>query len=363
MTRSLFLSTLLLAAGCKGSVPPGSDGGLPPDERARCAERTPERRALFGDLHVHTALSFDAYTYDVRTTPELAYRFARGEAIRLPPLDGAGLPTVPVRLARPLDFAAVTDHAEYLGETSLCTTPGSAAYDSDTCKAYRGPRRDYLGFGVGVPGILRADLCGSDGHLCTDEANAIWRGVQDAAEAAYDRSAACRFTSFVGYEYTLSPFGSNLHRNVLFRNRRVPPAPTSQYEAETPQDLWRRLKADCLDKDKGQGCDVLAIPHNSNLSNGRMFAIEYPDAKNSDEERAQATLRAGLEPLIEISQHKGDSECANGLPGAFGAPDELCDYEKLQRAPFLACGPTGKGSDLLTWEELGRPDGLEDQAQ
>ncbi|HLM73248.1 MAG TPA: DUF3604 domain-containing protein, partial [Polyangiaceae bacterium] len=138
---SIPLLLIALAPGCgKAADPPAPPAHVNyVDPREPCADRDPTRKAFFGDLHVHTALSFDAWTYDVRATPADAYRFAQGETIYLPPLDASGAPTVPVRLKRPLDFAAVTDHSEYLGETSLCTTPGSPAYDSPTCQNYRPP--------------------------------------------------------------------------------------------------------------------------------------------------------------------------------------------------------------------------------
>src|SRR3954469_5932075 len=105
---------VIAAASCGKAVeaPPAPAKAPYVDPREPCSERDPLRKAWFGDLHVHTALSFDAWTYDVRATPTDAYRFARGETIYLPPLDANGKPTVPVRLERPLDFAAVTDHSE-----------------------------------------------------------------------------------------------------------------------------------------------------------------------------------------------------------------------------------------------------------
>lgn len=318
-------------------LPPGPRGYT--EQREACAARDPLRKAFFGDLHVHTTLSFDAWTYDVRATPADAYRFARGEAIHLPPLDAAGKPTFAVKLARPLDFAAVTDHVEYLGETHLCTTPGSPAYDSITCQAYRPPSSSFLGFNVGTSPPIRGDICAGD--LCTEAAAPLWRLIQDAAEGAYDRSERCAFTTFVGYEYSYAPYGTNLHRNVLFRNAKVPSTPIGFYEASVPAQLWPRLAAAC-DPVKN-GCEVLAIPHNSNLSNGQMFEVEYPGAKTLDEERAAARLRASMEPIVEIYQHKGDSECINGLTSAPGAPDELCDFEKLHKEPPLDCGPEGHG--------------------
>jgi hypothetical protein len=346
-TRRALLAALL-AAGCSSpsATPPPPDAvRYYSEQREPCADRDPLRRAYFGDLHVHTALSFDAWTYDVRTTPADAYRFARGETIHLPPLDADGKPTLPVTLARPLDFAAVTDHSEFLGETHLCMTPGSPAYDSVTCVNYRPPTSSYIDFGIGTNPPIRAEICGPDGKVCTDAAKPIWQGIQDAAEAAYDRSAACGFTTFVAYEYSLSPLGTNLHRNVIFRNATALPAPISLYDAPRPIDLWNQLAEQC--KRAETGCDVLVIPHNSNLSNGQMFAVEYPGAMSDEEQAAQARLRVEMEPLAEVYQHKGDSECINGLATALGAPDEVCDFEKQQKAPLTDCGVDGKGTGAI----------------
>ncbi len=328
------------------------------EEREACTDRDPLRKPLFGELHSHTSLSFDAWTYDVRTKPADAYRFARGEAIDLPPLDADGKPTFSVRLARPLDFAAVTDHAEYLGETSLCTTPGSPAYDTVTCVNYRPPQASVLGLGVGSDPPFRADFCGPDGSACADAAAPVWRLIQDAAEGAYDRTSACRFTTFVAYEYSLSPNATNLHRNVIFRNAKALPSPVTVYDAPRPELLWKRLRAECADAKSG--CDVISIPHNSNQSNGRMFFVEYPGASAEDEERAQAKRRSEIEPLLEIFQHKGDSECTRGLASVAGPPDELCDFEKIQAAPLTDCGPTGFGNGgvagfgCTSWRDFAR---------
>lgn len=320
-------------------LPPAPRGYT--ESREACAARDPLRKAFFGDLHVHTTLSFDAWTYDVRATPADAYRFARGETIHLPPLDAEGKPTLAVKLARPLDFAAVTDHVEYLGETHLCTTPGSPAYDSLTCVAYRPPSNSYLPLNIGTSPPIRADICGDGAAVCTAAAAPLWQMIQDAAEGAYDRTSACAFTTFVAYEYSYAPYGTNLHRNVIFRNAVVPPSPIGFYEAKRPDELWKQLRGACqFDQN---GCDVLAIPHNSNLSNGQMFEVEYVGAKSVDEEREAARLRAEIEPLVEIYQHKGDSECINGLTTSIGAPDELCSFEKLQKEPLNDCGPNGTG--------------------
>ena len=115
----------------------------------------------------------------------------------------------------------------------------------------------------------RFAFCGEGGAACLAAAGAVWREIQAAAEGAYDRSAACRFTSFVGYEWTGAELAKNLHRNVIFRNATVPALPTSYYETQTPQGLWAALRRDC--QDAGTGCEALTMPHNSNLSGGLMF--------------------------------------------------------------------------------------------
>ncbi len=331
--RGIAILTLLsaLAAGCgdDDSNKPTS----PPGGREPCAAHNPLRNVYFGDLHVHTTLSFDAHAFEVKTTPAQAYRFAQGEAVSLPPLDAQGNGTQTLRLERPLDFAAVTDHSEFLGEVEGCSVPGSAAYDTPNCQAYRGPDQNaaVVAFGVQLNRIIPGRspvICGEDGSLCHQLAGEVWQRVQDAAEAAYDRSSRCSFTSFVAYEYSAGTSVSTLHRNVIFRNEHVP-FPTSYFEQPTPWGLWRQLKATCLDA--GNGCDVLAIPHNPNESNGKMFLVEYPDTNSIEEQRAQATQRASMEPVLEIFQHKGESECMNGLSGILGVPDELCNFEKRGR--------------------------------
>jgi hypothetical protein len=238
-----------------------------------------------------------------------------------------------------LDFAAVTDHSEFICEVEACTTHGSFGFESETCQLFR----QGGSLGQTVLGILTAqdepmrltDVCGEDGTACLPFTGEVWQRTINAANDAYDRTERCEFTTFVGYEYTANTGISTLHRNVIFRGDQVP-FPTTYIEQPTPQGLWRELRTTCLEVDID--CDVLAIPHNSNESNGNMFFVEYPGAANSEEERAQAQLRGDLEPLMEVYQHKGDSECMNGLSGIVGAPDELCEFEKRPRAVFEDCG-------------------------
>lgn len=308
-----------------------------PASRQACNDHNPRRNAYFGDLHIHTSLSHDSAAWGNATRPSDAYDFARGAPLALR-LRGEALADTPViQLDRPLDFAAVTDHAERFGETRLCLTPGNNAYDSWICSVYRGdtvlPAAESMQPLVRLATMVMSPyrysrVCGDDGMDCLRESSRIWQEVQEAAELAYDQTADCAFTSFVGYEYSLAEEASNLHRNIIFANATVPPNPLSSLEAPRPEGLWEWLKSSCIDTDSG--CDALAIPHNSNWSSGRMF---YPyalsDLPDSEKQRF-ARLRSELEPLVEIMQVKGDSECRNGLSRVLGEPDELCDFEKLR---------------------------------
>ncbi len=334
MTRPRW-AHVALALFLAGAVRAGAEVAPPfarTEQRQPCAEYQPLRHPYFGDLHVHTALSLDASTQGTRNMPRDAYRFARGEAIGLQPYDRDGVPQRRLQLARPLDFAAVTDHAEMFGELAICATPGLPGYGSPICRIYRGwPRLAFFMMNTHSSNSAapqRYAFCGPDAANCRAAAVTPWGIVRDAAEEFYDRSAACAFTTFVAYEWTGSPGSNNIHRNVIFRNAAVPALPTTYYDTPQPRELWRRLSADCLDG--LPGCDVLTIPHNSNLSNGLMFQTIRADGQPITAEDARA--RAAFEPLVEIMQHKGDSECRPGGETA----DELCGFEKLPYHNFAA---------------------------
>ena len=308
------------------------------EQREPCTQYTPLRMALFGDLHVHTAYSFDATANSLETYPADANRFAKGEPIPFFPLDENGEPSGTVKLSRPLDFVSVTDHGEFLGERALCRTPDSPSYDTTFCNDYRHTERQgmlMLGTIVNLEQPTRvAAICGDDGALCREWAKGPWQEMITAAEAAYDRSADCRFTSLVGYEYTGTPGLSNIHRNVIFRNSSVPALPVSYIEAPRDHMLWQQLDAQCNDDND---CAYITIPHNSNLANGRMFALLQSGEHGHDHQppsreqlRAHAVERQRHEPVIEIFQHKGNSECINGLSTVFGEPDEHCEFESVR---------------------------------
>jgi hypothetical protein len=317
--------------GCAADQPGtgrGPDAGTDNDAGSasgRCRHFDAERQPFFGDLHVHTALSLDANLQGTRLRPRDAYRFARGEQVDLPPYDARGNATRTLRLERPLDFVAVSDHAEFLGLVTTCLTEGSDGYDSLECLAYRTTQD--LAFitlnarlAAGQDSAPSYDApCVEENGFCERDALSSWREIQEAAAEANDESEDCGFSSFVAYEWSGSPGTRNLHRNVIFRSSTVPHLPFTYFDGSYPEQLWAALRSGCV---HDQGCDALTIPHNSNLSAGLMFEPVVRDAEPFDADYARE--RAQMEPLVEIFQHKGSSECMPEM-----GPDELCDFELM----------------------------------
>lgn len=329
---------LLLLGGCEQST------DTPPAEHTAAESAAPATAAtptqttcddyaetgmpLFGDVHVHTSYSFDAAANSTGATPEDANNYAQGLPIPFFPLDEAGNPTGTAQIDRPLDFLAVTDHGEFLGERALCRTPDSPVYNSNFCTDFRANERQgmmMLGTVITTETPARiAQVCGEDGSRCPEWAQGPWGDIQVAANSA---NQPCKFTSFIGYEYTGTPGTSNYHRNVIFRNDNVPAAPVSYIDAPIDSKLWAGLDAVCQTEDD---CDYLTIPHNTNLANGRM--APYMQLEDTPEAKAAyAATRLQREPIMEIFQHKGGSECINGLSSILGAPDELCNVEAVRR--------------------------------
>ena len=261
------------------------------------------RQAFFGELHIHTGYSYDAWTLvGTRTTPDYAYKFARGETVEY-----LGKP---VQRPWPLDFMAVTDHSEYLGVLNNLENPESAFAQSDLGK------RILESTGAGRFKILRGNI---DDNISPDEL-----GVRDEMVSAWEREIAAAntnyqpgtFTTLIAYEWTsMDADSANFHRNVIFAGDTAP-MPFTSADSKHPEDLWAYM-----DKVRAGGIDVLAIPHNSNVSNGLMF--DWNDSRGKPIDEAYAQQRAINEPLIEIYQNKGQSET---LP-SISPTDEFANFE------------------------------------
>ena len=314
-------------------------------QRLPCAENSPLRRALFGDLHTHTALSLDALGRGGFQSPDDAYRFAKGEQIDLSSVQGQ---TRTARLDRPLDFAAVTDHAEWMGETVVCTDTASPAYDESVCDGIRSGDFEAFRQAERVGG-RPASICGPGAGDCRGGLASGWQETVAAAERHYDRSSACAFTTFIGWEYTRAPQQSMTHRNIILRNEIGPELPISSIDAPTPEAMWKKLKARC--NDNGSGCEAISIPHNSNISNGQMFAVDW-QKMDLEAQRSYARLQHDMEPLIEMMQAKGASECRRGLWKVQGGDDAFCDFEQarfIENRPPPDCN-AGSGAGALRGE-------------
>ena len=292
---------------------------------------------LFGDTHVHTSFSMDAGAFGARLTPRDAYRFARGEEV----VSNTGQP---VRLSRPLDFLVVADHSDGFGffpqlmsgdPVLLATPQGRRWYDQ-----IRGGKGAEAAMDI-IISFGKNDLPKGFPLPGTTGYRNAWQEVIKAAEA-YNEPG--RFTAFIGYEWTSNTGGNNLHRNVVFRGNGaqaslVEPFTTlAPLGSDNPVDLWKWMAA----TEQKIGSEVLAIAHNGNLSNGRMFPVVETFGRKLDKEYAQT--RARWEPLYEVTQTKGTGEAHPFL----SPNDEFANFELWDKGNLD--GSAAKTKDMLEFE-------------
>ena len=278
------------------------------------ADFNENRNAYFGDLHIHTSWSFDAFVMNVRTSPDDAYRFGKGEAI--PHAGGK-----PIQMGRAFDFMAVTDHAEYMGvfmqmqdadnplaQLAIAKEINNSE-DADPLKKFR------------KIGLSLATMSPYEELLKKDIIQNTWQRTVAAADRHYEPG---KFTTFPAYEWTSSPIdflskeriSYKLHRNVVFKGGKVPGMPFSAFNSQDPEDLWA-----WMDKQRAKGIEVLAIPHNTNMSSGQMYNPETRSGKPLTAAYAQS--RSRNEPISEVVQIKGQSMTHPIL----SPNDEFADFE------------------------------------
>jgi len=313
--------------------------------RSLAADELPE--LYWGDTHVHSAYSLDANLFNnFGLGPEVAYRFAKGERIRT---DAGAF----AKLSRPLDFLVVSDHAEYMGIFKMIREEHPAVSGSETARKVKRLMVENPIFGPedinALNQLLNGDPMAEDKNL----QRLVWDEVIDIAERMNEPG---RFTTIVGYEWGSTPGGNNLHRNVLFRdgpNKTKQILPFSSVHSDAPERLWDFL----AEYEAKTGGEAFAIPHNSNLSNGRMFAVEDSDGNPID--AAHATARARYEPVVEVTQIKGDSETHPFL----SPDDEFADYERWDETNIFGIEKTTAAMHTGSYARAALKNGLLLQAQ
>ena len=292
MIRTLIIGLLLIALTTINSI--GAAETVP---YSPYVGRDFPVNVYWGDTHLHTSLSFDAYG-DGNTTkgPGDAYRFAKGEQVE-------GHDGVPVRISRPLDFLVIADHGEYMGVVQGVTVADKALLSTED-----GARWSSMA-SAGEDGLIEVF-----GEMVNDGATASRRDInkdfersvwQDVGKAADQHNDPGTFTAFIGYEYSSMPEGDNLHRIVIFRDgadKTNLVLPFTLFDSENPERLWDYMRG-YEEKTAGR---VMAIPHNGNLSAGKMFALVDLDGNALTADYAERRMR--WEPLVETTQIKGDSE-------------------------------------------------------
>ncbi len=295
-------------------------------------------RPLWGDTHLHTSNSLDARAFSVTLDPEQAFRFALGEEIST----SHGLK---VRLSRPLDWLAVTDHSDGLGAMNEILAGNVSLMRDSQLRDWH--HRLNEGGATALEATMEviesfagvSDVKMPAAALDPRFVQTVWDEYLETAEEFNDPGT---FTSIIGYEWTSTEGGNNLHRNVLYRDGFIRAQQMLPYTTESsfnPEDLWKWMEA----YEDRTGGRVLALAHNGNVSNGIMFPVEVNPATGEPLTGDYAKTRARWEPMYEVTQIKGDGEAHPFL----SPEDEFADYETWDKANL---GPVPKEDDMLQYE-------------
>jgi hypothetical protein len=324
MLRKLVVSSLLLGAGLSSSA---------------LVESNPQKNVYFGEQHLHTSLSFDAFAFgNTLTGPEDFYRYAKGKPIKHP----GGYD---VKITKPLDWGAVTEHTDYMGIVQEANNPDSPLRKSSGFIA------GMLKFAADKDAMLTFKALSvsiAKGHpieALTDPkiVSPIWQRIIRAADDAYDPGT---FTSFTAFEWTATPNSQNLHRNIFFLDsKKVPEVPYTSLDSSDPIDLWR-----WMDEQRAKGNESLAVSHNGNLSSGVMFPRQV-DHKGQPIDKKWAEARLRNEPLTEVKQVKGQSETTPAL----SPNDEFAGYEVFV---WHLLGSSGSAENYGSYVRQAYRDGL-----
>ena len=309
---ALFIGTaFLLIAGCGTKIEKTNASTQTPTiaKTAANVPTNPLKEAYFGEQHLHTAYSLDAFIGGARLSPSDAYHFAKGQEVEV-----GG---VKVQLHAPLDWAAVTDHAEYIGEMYSTMVEGAPGHDQEQLNQLRGLQSMEEREKWFLEYVVKSNRSATPQHppFYAGEGTAVsaWKRILAATEENYEPG---KFTTIPAFEWSCAAGGANLHRNVFFRDMNVPERPMSYIDLNREEALWKWLAS--LEQ---KGMKVIAIPHNSNASKGKMFADKTSAGEPIDLEYAE--MRSRFEPLVEMMQIKGNSEVHRW----FWSADEFANFE------------------------------------
>jgi hypothetical protein len=340
MKTKTILAAALVCALALGTTARAQEGELTPAQVEKLNK--PERnyspgvgqnfplRVYWGDTHLHTSYSSDAGMFGTTLGPEEAYRYARGEEV----ISSTGQKA---KLRRPLDFLVVSDHAECLGLAPFIAADNPLLQKSPMGKKLYDMTKAGKGFEAAMMWAM-TPFGDGDPVKNPDMNRAAW---DDEIRFAEKYNSPGAFTAFMGFEWTSMPAGNNLHRVVVFRDgadRAKQVLPFSAYDSENPEDVWKYMAA----YEQKTGGRMLAITHNGNLSNGRMFELKKYDGSPLD--RAWAETRIQREPLAEITQAKGTGESHPFL----SPDDEFADFELMDKGNITGAAP--KQNSMLATE-------------